>query len=170
MMLAALAVLAGLASQPAACSPTFVSDLRAKDQALLDAITSGNRTLWDNALAPEAVYVDENGTIMPRAEYLKQLDPLPPGISGTLAITDYQIRCDGDVALVIHKDDEHEDYHGIALHANYLMTETWVRRSAQWKLAMVHAYVVAVDPPPITFPPSKLDEYVGRYRAAPGLV
>src|ERR1035437_648863 len=57
--------------------------LRAKDQALLDAIAPGDRKVWEQALAADAVFVDEIGVIMDRAEFLKQLEPLSPGASGT---------------------------------------------------------------------------------------
>ena len=162
--------IASVADATAATAPeSLVTDLRNRDQQLLDAIAPGERSVWDRALTPDAVYVDENGVVMTRADFLKSLEPLPTGISGHIAIVDYHVHRDGDTALVIHKDDEHESYHGIALEANYLMSETWVQRNGEWKLAMVHAYVVAMDPPAIRIPESKLDEYAGRYSAAPDL-
>ena len=112
--------------------------------------------MWDEALAPEAVYVDENGVIMNRAEYLKQLDPLPAGASGTLRIGSYSAQIAGDMACVIHTDDEEENYHGQILHAQYLMTETWRRDTGAWKLYIVHAYAVLKDPPAIELPVAAL--------------
>jgi ketosteroid isomerase-like protein len=165
-----IAILVGLALQAASgTAQTLSNTLRAHDQQLLDAIAAGDRSVWDAALTPDAVYVDENGVVFTRAQYLKSLEPLPANISGRLAIVDYHLHLDGDTALVIHKDDEFEDFHGHTLQAGYLMTETWVRRQGEWKLALVHAYVVAKDPPEITAPASKLDEYAGRYSAAPDL-
>jgi ketosteroid isomerase-like protein len=143
--------------------------LRAKDQALLDAFAPGDRATWAKTLTDDAVYVDENGAIMHRAEFLQGLTPLPAGSSGHIDIVSYEVRILGDVALVIHRDDEHETYHGHALRAGYLTTETWVRQSGEWKLALVHAYVVAHDPPAIALPTTTLDEYVGQYRAGPDL-
>jgi len=137
--------------------------LRAQDQALLDAIAPGDRKVWDAALASDAVYVDENGVTMDRAEFLKQLDPLPPGTSGSLQIESYSARVSGDLATVIHTDDEQENYHGQMLTARYLMTETWRKESGEWKLHMVHAYAVLKDPPAATLPAKDLQEYVGRY-------
>ncbi len=144
--------------------------LRAKDQALLDALAPGDRKLWAQALAADAVYVDEGGAIMSRAEFLKQLQPLPAGASGTLQIVSYSTRIDGDLALVIHTDDEQENYHGQVLKAQYLTTETWRRESGEWKLYLIHAYAVLKDPPAISLPAAQMQEYVGRYSAAPDLV
>ena len=166
-MIAALFAVA--AAHAAACAPPTATALRARDQALLDAITSADRALWDRTLTPDAVYVDENGTIMTRKAYLDDLRPLPPNISGKITITDYQLRLAGGAALVIHRDDEREDYHGLALRAGYIMTETWVCQAGAWKLAMVHAYVERADPPTIAVPEADLNAYVGHYVAAPDL-
>ncbi len=144
--------------------------LRAKDQALLDAIAPGDRKVWEQTLAPDAVYVDENGTIMDRAEFLKQLDPLPAGASGSLKIASYESHIAGDLATVIHTDDEQENYHGQMLSARYLMTETWRRDAGEWKLYLVHAYAVLKDPPAMALPPKELQQYVGRYVGGPDLV
>jgi len=169
-MLPALLVFAAL--QSAAADPTLASvqtQLRADDQALLDAMAPGDKAVWERLLAQDAVYVDENGAVMNRAQFLAALKPLPAGTSGHISIVDYQVTIHGQVALVVHKDDERENYHGIPLRADYLMTETWVKEGAQWRLALVHVYVVAKDPPAIRTPANLLAEYEGRYRAAPDL-
>ncbi len=166
-----LALLLAIALQTAP-KPTEQSTdvLRAKDQALLDAIAPGDRKVWDQALAADAVYVDENGTIISRDEFLKQLVPLPAGASGVLKISSYSAHVDGDLALVVHTDDEEENYHGQVLHAQYLTSETWRRDSGEWKLYMVHTYAVLKDPPAVSLPAKELEEYAGRYAAAPDLV
>jgi hypothetical protein len=147
----------------AEAADSTVDLLRAKDQALLDAIAPGDRKVWDDALASDAIYVDENGVMLDRAEFLKQLDPLPPGASGSIRIASYSARVSGDMATVVHTDDELENYHGQNLTAHYLMTETWQRQSEQWKLHMVHAYAVLKDPPAISLSAKELRQYAGRY-------
>jgi ketosteroid isomerase-like protein len=154
------------AAMVAAPSTDITATLRAKDQALLDAIAPGDRALWDKTLTDDAVYVDENGAIIERAPFLKELVPLPTGASGRIQIIDYNVRLHGDTALVRHRDDEREIYHGQTLHAEYLTTETWLRQAGAWKLASVHTYVVAVDPPAIPLPAASLDAYVGVYTLA----
>jgi hypothetical protein len=169
-MLPALLVIAALQTAAADPNPASVqSQLRTADQTLLDAIAPGDKAVWERLLATDAIYVDENGAVMNRAQFLAALKPLPAGSSGHITIVDYQATIHGQVALVVHKDDEREDYHGIPLRADYLMTETWVKEGAEWRLALVHVYVVAKDPPAIKIPAKRLAEYEGRYRAAPDL-
>jgi ketosteroid isomerase-like protein len=158
-----------LLNAPPAADPN-VALLRAKDQALLDAIAPGDRKPWEEALAPDAVYVDENGAIIDRAQFLKQLEPLPAGASGTLRIASYSAHISGDLATVIHTDDEEENYHGQILHARYLTTETWHRDAGQWKLYLAHIYAVLKDPPAITLPAGEMQQYAGRYVAGRELV
>ena len=76
----------------------------------------------------------------------------------------------GDLATVIHLDDEHETFHGQKLFAQYLTTETWRRDGSDWKLYMIHTYAVLKDPPAITLPEKELRQYVGTYQAAPDLI
>jgi ketosteroid isomerase-like protein len=144
--------------------------LRAKDQALLDAIAPGDKKVWEDALASDAVYVDESGTILDRKGFLDQFTPLPAGSSGKLEIANYQAHVSGDLATVIHLDDEQETFHGQKLTAQYLTTETWRRDGYDWKLYLVHTYAVLKDPPAITLPEKELKQYVGEYRAAPDLM
>jgi ketosteroid isomerase-like protein len=145
-------------------------ELYSRDQALLDAFAPGDVKVWDQALAANAVYVDENGQVMTRAEFLAQLQPLPKGASGTITISKYSASVSGDVATVVHTDDETEDYHGQHLAAQYLTTETWQLQQGAWKLLQVHAYAVLHEPKPIALPAAELDAYVGRYSAAPDLI
>jgi hypothetical protein len=137
---------------------------------LLDAIAPGEVKVWDAALAADAIYIDENGEIIHRAAFLKQLQPLPPGVSGKITISAYTAQQSGEVTTVIHTDDEEETYHGQHLTAQYLMTETWQRQGGIWKLLMIHAYSALKEPKSIVLPAADLDGYVGRYAAAPDLI
>jgi hypothetical protein len=172
MIVFLLAGVLSLLNSPSTADPNIarqIAELRAKDQALLDAIAPGDRKVWEEALAADAVYVDENGTIMDRAEFMKQLDPLPAGASGTIQIASYSAKISGDLATVIHTDDEEENYHGEILHARYLMTETWRRDAGVWKLYLVHAYAIMKDPPAVNLAAQDLKQYAGRYVAGKDL-
>lgn len=147
----------------------ITQEFRTRDQALLDAIALGDVKLWETALAPDAVYVDENGVEISRADFLAQITPLPAGVSGKIAISKYSVHVSGEVATVIHTDDEDEMYHGQALKAQYLTTETWQRQNGSWKLLLVHAYSVLKEPKSLALPPAELDAYIGRYSGGPDL-
>lgn len=165
MILTALVALS-LAADAATPPPALVAEFRARDQALLNAIAPGDHKPWEDALAPEAVYLDENGAIIQRADFMDQLKPLGPGASGHLDIVDYRLKIVGDTALVIQTAAEYEAFHGQDLRTDYMMSETWRRsQNGQWKLLMVHAWAVMKDPPAITLTPAQADQYVGRYRA-----
>jgi hypothetical protein len=155
----------GAATSPSNSAQEVERVLRTRDQALLDAFAPGDTKTWEAALAPKAVYVDENGEVMSREKFLKQLTPLPAGASGNIKISSYQLELHGDVAVVIHTDDEEENYHGQLLHAQYLTTETWQKDPTNWRLLSVHTYAVLHDPPAVTLDAGQLDDYVGKYTA-----
>lgn len=154
-----------LFSRASDSSISLAQELRQRDQALLDAIAPGEAKVWDEALAPSATYVDENGVAMSRSEFMKTINPLPAGVSGSLKIVSYSASRSGDVASVVHTDDESEEYHGQHLHARYLMTETWQEQNGDWKLLMVHATAVLLEPKEILLSTAELDAYVGHYSA-----
>jgi len=164
-MILVLLLFAALALHASPNTPDQTEVLRAQDQALLDAIAPGDRKVWERALAADAVYVDENGIVINRSEFLKQLEPLPAGASGSIQITTYEAHISGDMATVVHTDDEQENYHGQMLHARYLTTETWRREAGEWKLHLVHTYAMLEDPPAISLPGETLQQYAGRYVA-----
>jgi len=71
---------------------------------------------------------------------------------------------------VIHRDDEREDYHGIPLRAEYLMTETWIKeRGQKWRLG-ADTTLMSLQRPTGNHDEreSCFGEYEGHYRAAPG--
>ena len=165
--LAALAVLAGADPSP---SPEVIAEFRARDQALLDAVGTGDQAVWDATLSEDATYVDEEGNVSSKAQVVAEIQPLPPRNVGRIAIFDYTLKLFGDFATVVLRDDETETWHGQTLKARYLVNETWRREPAGWKLLMTHVYVVAHDPLAADLPTTTLDQYVGRYTAGPGAI
>src|SRR5450631_1491941 len=155
----------GPATSPSQSAQEVERLLRNKDQALLDAIALGDTKTWDAAMAPGFVCVDETGEIIPRQEFLKQLMPLPTGVSGNIKISAYQFELHGGVAIVIHTDDEDENYHGQHLKARYLTTETWQKSGSDWQLLSEHIYSVLHDPPAIALTAAELGVYTGKYAA-----
>jgi hypothetical protein len=66
--------------------------------------------------------------------------------------------------VVLHLDEEYEDYFGHAIHAQYLNTATWRLGPDGWKLIGTQVLATLIDPPSIALPAAQLDEYVGTYQ------
>jgi len=154
---------AGVGQNPAASVEEITNLLHAKDQALMDAVTAGDPKVWDAMLAPDVIYLDESGELSSRADLLNQIKPLASGVSGNIKVTDYKLTLHGDTARVFMADEEQENFHGAQLHARYLVTETWQKIGAQWKLLLAHVYATLFEPPVLKVNPQDLDAYVGRY-------
>jgi hypothetical protein len=82
---------------------------------------------------------------------------LPQGVSGNIKIVAYSARLSGDVAAVIHTDDEQEDFRGQHLTAQHLTTETWQRQNGAWKLLLIRTYSVWKALKSMALTPSELD-------------
>jgi hypothetical protein len=76
----------------------------------------------------------------------------------------FDVKQFGDVAIVLHVDEESEDYFGHPIHAQYMTTATWRLGPDGWKMIASQVYASLVDPPAIDLPAGQLDDYVGTYR------
>jgi hypothetical protein len=158
-MLCGLA-LAGCATAAGARTPAnSEAVLRTQTQALLDAVTAGDSRVWDRY-----VYLSEAGEIETKAQLLDEVKPLPAGISGKIELGRFEVRQFGDTAIVLHVDEESENYFGHQLHAQYLNTATWRLGPGGWRLISQQVLASLLDPPAIALPADQLDEYVGTYQ------
>ena len=138
--------------------------LRAQTQELLDAIAAGNAAVWDRYVDPRIVYVSEAGELESKAQLLAELKPLPAGIAGKIALGRFEVRQHGDTAVVLHVDEEDEDYFGHPIHAQYLTTATWRLGPDGWRLIATQVLATLIDPPAVALPAAQLDEYAGTYQ------
>jgi ketosteroid isomerase-like protein len=138
--------------------------LKAQTQELLNAVTNGDPRVWDRYLDPNVLYLAEDGTRKSKADLLKEITPLPKGISGALTVANFEVRLHGDTAIATHDDLEDEDYFGHTLKAEYRTTDTWRRTPQGWKLIASQVHAQLIDPAAIQVAAAKLDEYVGAYR------
>jgi hypothetical protein len=153
---------------PAAARADDGALLKARAQALMDAVSAGDARPWADTLDARFTMIDEAGAISNRDESVAQVTPLPKGISGTITVTEWKANFFGDTAVATWLDDEHEDFHGQKLHALYRSTGTWHRDGGAWKLIGLQTIALRQDPPAAALPDALADSYVGRYRAGPG--
>ncbi len=143
--------------------------LAKQTQELFDAVSAGDAKIWDTYLDPDVRYTDENGVVSTKKEMVDGTRPLPSGVSGTIRVTDFHAVTHGDVAVTTHVEDEHEDYHGHALHCQYRTTDTWKKTADGWRLVAAQVLALRTDPPAVPIPAARRAEYAGAYALAPAI-
>jgi hypothetical protein len=159
-----------LAATPAFAAEDVSALLQHQTQELFDAVSNGDARVWDKYLDADAVITDEAGGITNKKDTVDQVVPLPKGISGTITIINWHLRRHGNVAVATSDADEREDFHGQHLHDLYRMTTSWLKEKDGWKVIGQQSLAMRQDPPAVQLPTTMLDEYVGRYQAAPDLI
>jgi len=153
-------VLSGLAPT----NPKSDADvLRRQSKELIDAITSGTASVWEQYLDPEARYIDESGDVQTKKDMVDGIKPLPEGVSGSIEIQNFDAVVHGDVAVATYVDDENENFHGHRLHCKYRTTETWKKTKDGWRLIAGQVTAMRTDPPAISLAPSQREQYCGEY-------
>jgi ketosteroid isomerase-like protein len=133
-------------------------------QALSDAITSGNTAVWDKYLDPNVIFAEENDTYKGKADMLKEIAPLPKGLSGAIRVELLSYHEEDGVAVALFRQNETEHYFGQTIYAKYLTSTTWRKRPDGWKLIASQVLAEKTDPPAITLPAKQLAQYVGKYQ------
>ena len=157
------------ASPPAPAAAAVASTLREQAQALLDAVTAGDASVWERLLHEDCVYTSEEGEVFGKKKMVEQVKPLPAGVSGVLRVVDFEARVTGATAIATYVSDEHEDYHGQKLHCRYRSTDTWLKTPAGWRLLASQVLALRTDPPATEVADGKAEEYSGSYALAPGI-
>lgn len=168
-LLLATAVLCGAAppvrgDEPPAATREEVISL---SRELMDAIAPGKAEVWERLLADDAIVVDEFGRRQDKRQAVRDLKPLPNGLSGSIALRDPQVRLWGDTAVIDCEAYEQESVFGQRLVVRYRFLATWIRRGGAWRLAAMQDVTVPTEPPALAVPGLRLDDYPGTYRYAP---
>jgi Domain of unknown function (DUF4440) len=144
--------------------------LQRQTQELMNAVTAGSAEVWQRYLDDKARITDEGGQVHTKSGMIKDIGPLPAGVSGTIAVTDFSAVVKGNVAIATYISEEHENYHGQQLHCQYRSTDTWVRTADNWRLLSSQVLALRTDPPPAHLRDEDVSAYVGRFQLAPGFV
>lgn len=152
---------------PAGAAENVRDVLRRQTQEMLDAVGAGTTAVWERYLDPGVRYTDESGGVSTKKQMVAQIRPLPAGVTGTIKVKDFDAVVHGDVAVTTYVADEHERYHGHALHCQYRATETWRRTGDGWRLIAAQVLALRTDPPALALPASVRSEYCGTYALTP---
>jgi hypothetical protein len=139
---------------------------RKTTQALVDAITSGDKTAWDRTLDPACIVTSEDGDFLTKAQMLADVRPLPSGFAGHIAVRDLTVRELGDAAVVHYWLDEVETVFGQELKTTYVQTDIYRRASDGWRMVAMHVTVVPRDFEAIAVDSSQWKLLLGDYSYA----
>jgi len=158
----ALVAFAVLLSSPALADDRAL--ITTQMQEMSDAIASGDVAVWDKYIDASAIYAEEDDSYKGKANLLKEIVPLPKGLSGGIKIDLLSYYEDGDTAVALFRQNETEHYFGQTIFAKYLTNTTWKKRADGWKLIAGQVLAEKTDPPAIALPPGQLAQYVGTYK------
>lgn len=142
-------------------------ELLAKSQALLDAITAGDKEVFQDTLDPEGLFTDEEGNVHRGPTLIEEIRPLPPGHAGSLRMVDPQVRISGDVGIVTFEIAETLDLYGQRLSTRFHTTHVFQRGPSGWRLIAFHNNVLPSELRPVAVDPATFDAYAGTYRLSP---
>ena len=137
-------------------------------QELFDAVAAGNAEPWKKYFAEDCIFFDEKGRNFSKAQLIADIQPLPKGYSGKIAVGKPRSLIQGDTAILSYDIDETEMIFGQNLEARYHVTDTWLRRNNVWQIAASQAFRYYEDPAPGKIDKAKLQNFVGTYELAPG--
>jgi hypothetical protein len=167
-----LPLAAAAAEQPAkppkaAETADTVKWFRTTEQKLMDAITKGDRSVWDQVMDPACVYTTEEGQVLGKKQFVDELRPLPAGLAGDISVQDLAVQQAENVAIVRFLADEWETVFGQRLSTRYRVTDVFRREGADWKMLSSHVSVVTQDPPGQEVSKDQWPAYAGTYRLQP---
>ncbi len=61
------------------------------EQALMDSVAQGQKEVWDRAMDPGCVITSEEGEVTGKRQFLEQLRPLPPGLTGAIRVKELSV-------------------------------------------------------------------------------
>ena len=101
----------GTVPPPTATAQT-VARFQAIEQALAGAVGAGDKAPWDRVMDATCVVTSEEGEVIDKRKFLDDLRPLPPGLTGRIAVRDLTVQEYPGFALVRYRADEWETVFG----------------------------------------------------------
>lgn len=148
-------------------SPEAVRRFQATEQALMDAVATGDKSVWDRTLDGSFVLTSEEGEVLAKQQLIESLRPLPKGLVGEITVKELTVQEQPTFAVVRYLADEKETVFGQKLATRYRVTDTFRRAGEEWKLLASHVSVVTQDPPAQEVPAAGWPGLVGSYRLLP---
>src|SRR5262245_33149328 len=138
-------------------------------QRLLDGITYGDSSVWEQHLSARWFLTDEEGHHLTRPQFLGDLHGLPAGQSGELRIANAHFLGATDVAILSYDIDESHDFYGQQLQTRFHTTDTWVLEGGQPRILASQTTALPTAIEGRRIPRALLDQYTGTYSLTPDI-
>jgi Domain of unknown function (DUF4440) len=135
-----------------------------KEQSLLDAIATGDKTLWDAALHDSCIIGIEDGSLISKTRYLEELSPLPKGYAGKIKVIEPALKLYSNTAVLSYIADEYLELYNQKIHTQYRQVNTWMKIGKDWKVIMMQVFEIPKNPMPVTIAENTLKQYTGTYQ------
>ena len=155
------------ADERTAASADTVRWFQQTEQALMNSIAPGEKSVWERVMDPTCVVTSEEGDVIDRSRFLQELRPLPAGLAGAITVKELTVQEFQDFAVVRYLADEWETVFGQRLTTKYRVTDTFRRDGKEWKMVASHFAVVTQDPPPQAVSTAAWPKLAGQYRLLP---
>jgi hypothetical protein len=133
----------------------------------MDAFAPGDSKPFDRVMDADCIVTDEEGNVSNKQQFLKDLRPLPKGLSGQIAVKELTVQEFPGFAVVRFLADESEQVFGQQLHTKYRFTDTYRRVGSDWKMVASHTSVITQDPPAQNVSKEVWPGLVGDYELLP---
>jgi hypothetical protein len=148
-------------------SADLVRSFQATEQALMDSVAPGDKTVWERVMDPGCVVTSEEGEVLTKQQFLNELRPLPSGLAGGITVRDLTVQDFATFAVVRYVADEWESVFGQRLTTQYRTTDTFRRAGSEWRMVASHTAVVTRDPPAQRVTSTEWPRLAGTYRLLP---
>jgi hypothetical protein len=153
---------------PSTASAETVRWFQTTEQALMDAVGKGDKTVWDRVMDPSFIATSEEGEVITgKSRFLEELRPLPPGLAGGITVKELTVAEYPGFAIVRYLADEWETVFGQRLTTKYRTTDTFRRDGSSWKMVGSHTSVVTQDPSAQPVSTASWPKLAGSYRILP---
>jgi hypothetical protein len=145
-------------------------ELRSLEHELHATLIRGDKEHLFSFFADDFVGTSYEGYTVTKAELVKSFRLPPSEAKITREIEDFKVSGSGDVAVANYRLIERVEIAGQKKGAEYLYTDTFVRRDGRWQMMASHATGLEPERKVAKIDPSIYDAYVGQYELSPTLI
>jgi hypothetical protein len=150
-------------------SAKTAKELIAITQKLLDAIVTGDKTVWEQYMANNGFITEEDGVVRNKEEQLQFMRPASKGFTRSLILTNPTLRQYQDMAVLSITPKERLEINGQVLNTSYNETDVFIKVKGEWQLLACQVAEIIVPPASIEVGNEVLASYAGTYRVSDDL-